>query len=77
MAKCGACGNDHDRTFQVLSQIQTRTFDSFQGAIHRLAPACTCCGLRIVGQGLEKDGRIYCGGLCADRGAVTELREHA
>ncbi len=77
MAICGACGNDHDKTFEALSQVQTHTFDSFQGAIHRLAPACTHCGVRISGTGLEQGGRIFCGSHCAGRGNVNELRERA
>jgi len=31
------------------------TFDSFECAIHALAPTCENCGIRIVGHGLEKD----------------------
>lgn len=77
MAKCGACGNDHDRTFEVLSQVQTHTLGSFEGAIHKLAPACTHCGSRVVGPGLEKDGRIFCGDPCVERGSVDEPRERA
>lgn len=77
MAICGACGNDYDKTFQVLIHGETHTFDSFECAIHTLAPACTCCGLRIIGHGLEKDGRIFCCDHCAERSGVKELRDRA
>ena len=29
MAKCDACGNDHDKSFQVVAQGNTYTFASF------------------------------------------------
>ena len=77
MAICGACGNDYDKTFQVLIHGETHTFDSFECAIHKLAPTCTHCGLRIIGHGLEKDGRIFCCDHCAERKGVKELRVRA
>lgn len=39
MAKCDACGNDYDKSFQVVARGKTHTFDSFECAIHALAPA--------------------------------------
>jgi len=32
------------------------TFDSFECAIHALAPTCRHCGMRIIGHGLENNG---------------------
>ena len=60
MAKCEACGNDYDKAFQGVKNGKTHTFDSFEGAIHALAPTCDHCGIRIVGHGLEKAGTFYC-----------------
>ena len=40
MAKCDACGNDYDKSFQVVARGKTYTFDSFECAIHALAPTC-------------------------------------
>ncbi len=77
MAICGGCGNDYDKTFQVLIHGETHTFDSFECAIHTLAPTCTHCGVRIIGHGLEKDGRIFCCDHCAEREGVKELRDRA
>ena len=59
MAKCETCGNDYDKAFQVTKDGQVHPFDSFECAIHALAPACSTCGVRIVGHGLEKDGTFY------------------
>jgi hypothetical protein len=38
MAKCDSCGNDYDKSFQIVAQGKTHTFDSFECAIHKLAP---------------------------------------
>src|SRR5450830_1349828 len=51
MAKCGACGNDYDKSFQVVARGTTHTFGSFECAIHTLAPTCEHCGVRIIGHG--------------------------
>ena len=64
MAKCDACGNDYDKSFQVVAQGKTYTFDSFECAIHRLAPNCAHCGVRIIGHGLEKSDRMFCPAGC-------------
>jgi hypothetical protein len=60
MAVCEHCGNDYDKSFQVVMSGETHNFDSFECAIHALAPLCAHCGVRIVGHGLEKDGTLYC-----------------
>ncbi|XIA66458.1 hypothetical protein ACFIOY_10975 [Bradyrhizobium sp. TZ2] len=54
MATCETCGNDYDKAFQVTMSGKAHTFDSFECAIHALAPTCDHCGIRIVGHGLEK-----------------------
>jgi hypothetical protein len=41
-------------------------FDSFECAIHALAPVCAACGIRILGHGLEKAGAFYCCNHCAE-----------
>ena len=77
MAKCDACGNDYDKSFEVKKGARTYTFDSFECAIHLLAPTCEHCSVRIVGHGLEKDGRMFCCDHCAEPEGVTELRDRA
>ena len=78
MAQCDSCKNDYDKSFQVLySDGQTYTFDSFECAIHLLAPACGTCGIRVVGHGLESNGKIFCCDHCAERAGVHELRDRA
>jgi len=77
MAKCDGCGNEYDKSFQVMSLGKTYTFDSFECAIHALAPTCAHCGVRIVGHGLENGGRIFCCNHCAAKEGVTELRDRS
>ena len=75
MARCETCGNDYDKSFQVTMGETTHTFDSFECAIHALAPTCKNCGIRIVGHGLEKEGTFFCCEHCAEMVGVTGLRD--
>jgi hypothetical protein len=65
MATCEVCGNDYDKAFQVTAAGQTHVFDSFECAIHRMAPICEHCGCKVIGHGVEVDGRFYCCAHCA------------
>jgi len=73
MAICETCGNDYDKAFQVIQSGKTHTFDSFECAIHALAPTCAHCGIRIVGHGLEKEGAFFCCEHCAEGEGVRGL----
>ena len=76
MAACEVCGNDYDKSFQVRAHDgSTHTFESFECAIHRLAPHCTHCGCRIIGHGVEDDGTMFCCAYCAEQKGVTELQD--
>lgn len=76
MARCDLCGNDYDKAFQLTSSDgQTRTFDSFECAIHVIAPTCSHCGCKIVGHGLESDGVMYCCAHCARESGEKELQD--
>jgi phage terminase large subunit GpA-like protein len=77
MAVCEVCGNDYDKAFQVTMGGQAHTFDSFECAVHALAPQCAHCGCRIVGHGVEKNGSMYCCAHCAGHEGATELRDRA
>lgn len=77
MAKCDACGNDYDKSFQVMAQGKTYTFDSFECAIHLLAPVCHHCGCRIIGHGAEVRGIFYCCANCARHEGKTGVVDHA
>ena len=65
MATCAVCGNDYDKAFTVVRGGESHTFDSFECAIHLLAPTCEHCGCRVIGHGVEVDGSIFCCAHCA------------
>jgi len=48
------------------------TFDSFECAIHAVAPVCEHCGCRVIGHGVEAEGRIFCCAHCAAESGVPE-----
>jgi hypothetical protein len=76
MAQCEVCGNEYDKAFQVsMPGGDSHTFDSFECAIHALAPRCEHCDCRVIGHGVEADGRIFCCAHCAEHAGVTALRD--
>jgi len=75
MAICETCGNDYDKTFQVVLSGKAHTYDSFECAIHALAPTCAHCGIRIVGHGLERERTFFCCEHCAESQGVRRLRD--
>ena len=78
MKKCEVCGNEYDKAFTVTEPGGAEhTFDSFECAIHALAPQCAHCGCRVVGHGVEKDDKVYCCASCAKHAGVAGLRDRA
>ena len=77
MARCGVCGNDYDKAFSVSLAGKTMTFDSFECAIHALAPRCAHCDCRIIGHGVEAKGKIFCCAHCAKHEGVKGLQDRA
>jgi hypothetical protein len=77
MAVCEVCGNDYDKAIEVTAAGSTHVFDSFECAIHRLAPICENCGVTVIGHGVEGDGRFFCCANCARAGGVEEVRDRA
>ena len=75
MAVCEMCGNDYDKAFDVVVDGESHTFDSFECAIHALAPTCEHCGCRVIGHGVEADGRMFCCAHCASEMGVRGLED--
>jgi hypothetical protein len=75
MAVCATCGNDYDKTFEVVKGGRSFIFDSFECAIQALAPTCAHCHCRIIGHGLEKDGVFFCCDHCAEQQGVKGLKD--
>lgn len=72
MAKCDTCGNDYDKAFTITQGDRFGTFDSFECAVHGMAPTCSHCSVRILGHGVEVDGTIYCCAHCAEHAGVAD-----
>jgi hypothetical protein len=77
MATCEVCGNNYDKTFEVRMNGNTHIFDSFECAIHALAPHCAHCGSRIIGHGMEKEGHFFCCAHCAEHMGAPEMQDRA
>ena len=78
MATCEVCGNDYDKAIDVsVGGGPARTFDSFECAIHALAPTCAHCGCRIIGHGMEDGDTIYCCASCARMSGSEALQDRA
>lgn len=75
MSQCELCGNEYDKSFEVVMAGKTHTFDSFECAIHALAPTCNHCGCKIVGHGVEVDNSFYCCAHCANQAGKNGLRD--
>lgn len=65
MGTCEVCGNEYDKCFEVVAAGATHVFDSFECAVHLLAPVCEHCACKVIGHGVEVDGRFYCCASCA------------
>ena len=80
MAKCEVCGNDYYLSFEVVTAGNRHVFDSFECAIHKLAPVCANCGCKVLGHGTEANGTFYCCAHCARHGgqaSAAQLADHA
>jgi hypothetical protein len=77
MATCEVCGNDYDGAFTIEKDAASHVFDSFECAIHALAPTCEHCGCRIIGHGIEAGGRMFCCAHCATASGVEGVADRA
>lgn len=74
---CEVCGNDYDKAFTISRGGERHTFDSFECAIHAMAPRCAHCDCRVVGHGVEASGKVYCCASCAKLKGETGLQDRA
>ncbi|MGH3423300.1 MAG: hypothetical protein ACRDO8_01150 [Nocardioidaceae bacterium] len=76
MAVCSVCGNDYEAAFTITgADGDQRTFDSFECAIHALAPRCGHCGCTVIGHGSRAGGATYCCAHCAREATGAELTD--
>ena len=78
MPTCEVCGHDYDKAMEIsVAGGQARRFDSFECAIHAIAPRCGHCGIAIIGHGHEAGGATFCCAHCAREAGHTELADHS
>ena len=75
MPRCEVCENDYDKAFEVIVSGESHIFDSFECAIHSLAPKCNHCGCRIIGHGVESDSRMFCCAHCDSVAGVAGMKD--
>jgi hypothetical protein len=76
MSRCETCGNEYSRSITVTVEGEAHEFDSFECAIHALAPTCRHCGTRIIGHGVESGAHIYCCASCAREAGARGIVDH-
>lgn len=77
MGTCEVCGNEYEMAFQVTTAGVTHTFDSFECAIHKLAPICDHCGCKVLGHGIEANDTFYCCAHCAREAGARGISDNA
>ena len=77
MGQCEMCGNEYDKTMEITFNGESHVFDSFECAIHLLAPECAHCGCKVIGHGIESDGTFYCCAHCANQAGVHDVADRA
>lgn len=77
MAQCEVCGNEYEKSFEVIMEGKKHIFDSFECAIHALAPSCQHCGVRVIGHGVEAGERFFCCAHCATREGAEGVTDRA
>lgn len=77
MAQCEVCGNEYDKSFEVVAAGARHIFDSFECAIHAMAPVCEHCGCKVIGHGSEVSGKFFCCAHCAKAATSADLKDRA
>jgi len=75
MAVCEVCGNDYDKSITITKDGEAHVFDSFECAVHALAPICAHCHCRILGHGVEARGMMFCCAHCAHHGGFEQVND--
>ena len=73
--RCEVCGNEYDKVFEVVQEGYSHFFDSFECAIHALAPECAHCGCRVIGHGVQAGEEVYCCAHCAQSAGVQGIHD--
>lgn len=71
---CERCGKRDGALMEIRLRGRTRIFDCFECAIHAMAPAYRHCGSRVIGHGIEGEGRIFCSAHCENAARTADAR---
>lgn len=77
MPQCEVCGNEYDKSFEVVMAGKRHVFDSLECAAHALAPRCAHCNCLVLGHGVEASGQIFCCAHCAAAMGVSSMKDRA
>jgi hypothetical protein len=77
MPACEVCGNEYDKTFEVIARGAHHVFDSFECAIQALAPICKHCKCRVIGHGIEVGNDVFCCAHCARLATSANVSDRA
>jgi hypothetical protein len=77
MAKYKVCGNEYEQGIRADGAGTRRTFDSFECAVHAIAPICEHCRCRVIGHGIEVGGHFFCRAYCARAATSADVRDRA
>ncbi len=72
MSTCNVCANECAIAYEIYHNEQSYTFDCFECAIYKLAPACKCCGCIVIGHGIELNKQFYCSAHCLHSSSSVE-----
>ena len=75
--QCEVCKNDYDKPLEIVQNGISHYFDSFECAIHALAPECEHCGCKIIGHGIEAGSRFFCCASCAHHAGEEAVADRA
>ncbi len=73
--RCEVCGNEYDKVMEITVAGAHHVFDSFECAIHAIAPRCEHCGCVVIGHGVEAEGHFFCCAHCARVNGYDALRD--
>ena len=68
---CHTCNNTCTSCMEIRINGKVYYFDSFQCAIHQLAPNCCHCGCKIIGHPLIQELYQFCCVHCASAHEAT------
>lgn len=75
MGVCEVCGSDYDATMDVIVGDDAQVLDSFEYAIHAVAPRCAHCTCPIIGHGVQAGEAFCCCAHCAHEAGAAAARD--